>query len=67
MFLFNIILLQSELIFDGEGVYCNRDMTELFAPILLGTGIYCNRNMSNLFTSPLLGTGVYCSQDLSAL
>jgi hypothetical protein len=64
MFLFNIILLDIE---DRTGIYCNRDMTDLFGPILSGTGIYCNRNMPNLFASPLLGTGVYCSQDLSAL
>ena len=67
MFLFNIILLQSELILDGTGIYCSRDLTGLFAPVLSGTGVYCSRDITNLFTSPLLGTGVYCSQDLSAL
>jgi hypothetical protein len=62
MFLFNIILLDVE---DRTGIYCNRDMTDLFAPILSGTGVYCSRTLTGLFADPITGTGVYCSQDMS--
>lgn len=65
MFLFNLLLLSSGIPADGYGIYCNQDISNLFAPVLTGTGIYCGQDISGLFVSPLTGTGVYCSQDMS--
>jgi len=47
MFLFNIILLVLD-VEDRTGVYCRRDMSDLFGPILSGTGVYCSQDLSAL-------------------
>lgn len=68
MFLFNIVVMDSITIpADGTGIYCNRTLSDLFAPVLIGNGVYCSQTIEGFFSSPLTGTGVYCSQDLSQL
>lgn len=53
-------------LFKYEGIYCNRNMRDLF-DYFLGFGVYCAQDTTEMFSSPLTGTGVYCSQDLTQL